>query len=72
MLSYNSTKYFATTRSVELHISSKLFTSFDRLVPRAKYKYDKNILVVRRAYQVGENYVLCILNLVPILRGKEL
>jgi len=65
ILVINSIKHCATgTTPVELHISRKLFISFDRLVPRAKYKYDKNILEARRAYKVGENYVLCILNLV--------
>jgi len=52
MLSYNSTKHCATgTTPTELHIGRKLFTSFDRLVPRTKYKYENNNLLAKRAYK---------------------
>ncbi|XP_050059397.1 uncharacterized protein K02A2.6-like [Aphis gossypii] len=52
MLSYNSTKHCATGLTpAELHIGRRLFTSLDRLVPRAKYKYDKSIVAAKRSYK---------------------
>jgi hypothetical protein len=54
MLSYNSTKHCATgVTPAELHIGRKLFTSFDRLVPRAKYRYNNSMLAAKRAYKEG-------------------
>jgi len=54
MLSYNSTKHCATGLTpAELHIGRKLFTYLDRLVPKAKYKYDKSIVAAKRSYKEG-------------------
>ncbi|KAF0727277.1 Integrase catalytic domain-containing protein [Aphis craccivora] len=54
MLSYNSTKHCATgVTPAELHIGRKLFTSFDRLVPRAKYRYNNSMLAAKIVYKRG-------------------
>jgi hypothetical protein len=54
MLSYNSTKHCGTgVTSADLHIDRKLFTSFNRLVLRAKYKYNNSMLAAKKAYKGG-------------------
>jgi len=54
LLSYNITKHCATgVTPAELHIDRKLFTFFDRLVPRAKYRYNNSMLAAKRVYKGG-------------------
>lgn len=56
ILSYNNTKHYATGVSpAELYIERKLFTSFDRLTPGAKFITNLSHMAAKKCYRGGRS-----------------